>query len=198
MKRLLILMVVLGWAIIAYLFLHTNSLKRENDRLNNNILSLVESNENMAIAYQTDYNQFCAERDSLRRMIGVSKKTQEVITHTVTVKSTDTLLIPIEDTILVKDFALDTTLVNDWRTTRITIEPNEGVLRLSDELSVQSRLSYRIDKKKVLKRKYRTWFGNKVWGPVFGKKTTVRTVTLVQDNPLIELNGDIEYIQIVD
>lgn len=184
-NRLLIGLIILGWIIISFLFCRCHYLSQKLEIAEQNIISLKEHKQAQANAYQIRYREL---RDSLHNK-EISKNTLSVVKVKETVRTTDTLLISIEDTIFAKDFHLDTVLHNDWRYMHIKIEPSDGVLRLSDSLSLQSGLTYRIDKRKVLKRNYKTWFGNKVWGPVFGKKMNIHTVYMQTDNPLIHIDS---------
>lgn len=196
-NKLLIGLIILGWVIISFLFCRCHYLQQKLEVAENNIISLTESNEAMAIAYQEDYISYKAENDSLRRAIGVNKKTKEVVRVKETVVVADTVEVPIESTIQqIQDFRLDTTLTNDYRTLRIKIESDSAVLRLSEGLSVNGWVSYRIDKEKRLRRHYSTWFGNKIWGPLFGRKVKVDVVRVKSDNPLIHIDST-QFVEII-
>lgn len=196
-NRILIGLIVLGWVIISFLFCRCHYLQQKLEIAETNILSLTESNENMAIAYQEDYLTFKAQNDSLRRELGVNRKTKEVVRVKETVVVADTVVVLIENSIQqVQTFELDTTLQNDYRTLHIKIEADSAVLRLSEGLSVPCWISYRVDQEKRLKRHYSSWFGNRVWGPLFGKKVKVDVVRVKSDNPLIEIDST-QFIEII-
>lgn len=196
-NRIFLGLIVLGWIIISFLFCRCNDLNQKLQVAERNIISLVDLNNDMAVAYQQDYNSYKAENDSLRRELGVNKKTKEVVRVKELVKVTDTLTININDTVQqIEDFHLDTTLQNDYRTLHINIEADSAVLRLSEGLMVHGWISYRVDEEKRLKRQYSSWFGNKIWGPLFGRKVRVDVVRVKSDNPLINIDST-QFVEIV-
>lgn len=196
MKRIYIGLILLGWVIISLLWVQNQSLRTNLDRAEQNIMAITEDKTNEAIAFQLSYQTLRTKYDSLAEVAGANKHTKEIVRVQQTIRLTDTVLIDVPDTVLVKDFSLDTCLQNDWRTACIRIEPSEGVLRLSDSISVKSGINFRVDSEKRCKRSYRSWFGRKVWGPIFGKKVKVDVVHVQTDNPLIEIEGT-DYYQIV-
>lgn len=197
MKKIVIGLLLCSWALIAYLITRNSVLSTNLQNAENNIVALTDTLYNEACAYQTTIGQLELRNKALYDSLKIDKHTKEIVRIKVKSSTKDTVLIPVKDTVLrIKEFRIDTTLNNDWRTLHLTITPDsskKALLRLSDEVTVYDCISYKVEEKKVLVKQYR-W---KLWGKLFGKKIKVKRVVVTNQNPLIEIIGT-NYIDIIE
>ncbi len=183
------LMVLIGWALMSYLFLSNSRLHKENDRLHSNIVSLNNTIQDEAVAYQASLQTLQLSNDSLVKELAkkATKKTKEIVYVKSTATIRDTILLPADRIEVVKP--VDTVLTDgEWYRLHIAIDT---IYRLSADIIAKSELTYQVTTEKVIPEPKRWWIQR-----LFQRKVKVGKVRLFERSPYIE-HDDVRYFDII-